>query len=93
MAEPGWKPAALIIISNIKWTYPSLHASSILISPEKHPNWVTGNLPAMQSGVAQELMIRQVAHSFGVIEGLALWGGGVIARLMVEAFVSGPESN
>lgn len=47
----------------------------------------------MQSGVAQELMIRQVAHSFGVIEGLALWGGGVIARLMVEAFVSGPESN
>lgn len=93
MAEPRWKPAAFIIISDLKWTYPSLHASSILVSPEKHQNWVTGNVPAMQSGGAQELMIWQVAHSVGVIGGLAPWGGGVIARLMVQVFVSGPDSN
>lgn len=93
MAEPGWKPAGLIIISNIKWTHPSPHASGALVSPEKPWNWVTGTLPVMQSGVAQELMIWWVACGDRVIEGLAPWGSGVIARLMVEAFVSDPDSN
>lgn len=47
----------------------------------------------MQSGVARELMIWWAARSDRVIEGLTPWGGGVIARLMIEAFVLGPDSN
>ena len=57
MAEPGWKLAALILISNMKWTYLSLHGNSTRVSPEKPWNWITRNSPDRQSGVAWELMI------------------------------------
>lgn len=39
----------------------------------------------MQSRVVWELMMWWAARRDWVIEGLALWDGGVIARLMVEA--------
>ena len=93
VTEPGWKLAAIIIISNKKGTYLSPHENCTRVSPEKHWHWIPGNLPAMQSGVAQKLTIWWAAHGDRVIEGLAPWGGGVIAKLMVEAFVSGPDSN
>lgn len=93
MAEPGWKLAALVIISNMKWPYLSLHANSTRVSPEKRWDWITRNSPDRQSGVAWEVMIWWAARSDRVIEGLTPWGGGVIARLMIEAFVSGPDSN
>lgn len=47
----------------------------------------------MQSGVAQKLMIWWAAHNDRVIEGLASRGGRITAKLMAEAFVSGPDSD
>ena len=93
MAEPGWKLASLVIITNMKWTYLSLHANSTRVSPEKRWDWITRNSPDMQSGVARELTIWWAARSNRVIEGLTPWGDGVIARLMIEAFVLGPDNN